>query len=235
MPVVSESSVKTVYLLFCGKKQPMKNLKPTERELIKLTNFFKKRAEELILLGNLNEEEQQVTQACENLTESLYKHAENREAVLEKRRQLGAIVKDNATCPKCEQAAFLKFNGVATSEQGWKSNKYKCRKCNITFTWNRPNNPWDLVPYLKLVITELDQTSVNEAMPPQTREHAAYNRDMMIENLARLEPVLQASDQELADMEERELEMSKLIHQFTNYLLIEKIKMNKWVDPTEKK
>ena len=212
----------------------MKNLKPTERELIKLTTFFKKRAEELILQGNLNEEEQQVTAACENLAESLYKHAENREAVLEKRRQLGAIVKDSATCPKCELATYLKFNGVDTSEQGWKSNKYKCRKCNITLTWNRPNNPWDLVPYLKLVITELDQTSANDAMPPQTRESAAYNRDMMIENLARLEPVLQASDQELAEMEQRELEMSKLIHEFTNYLLIEKIKMNKWVAPEEK-
>ncbi len=213
----------------------MKNLKPTERELIRLTNFFKKRAEELILQGALNEEDQQVTAACQNLAESLYKHADNREAVLEKRRQLGAIVKDNAACPKCELATYLKFNGVATSEQGWKSNKYKCRRCNITFTWNRPNNPWDLVPYLRLVIAEMDQTAHNEELPPQTREHAAYNRDMMLENLDRLEPVLQASDVELAEMEARELEMSKLIHQFKNYLLIEKIKMNKWEDPIAKK
>lgn len=209
----------------------MKNLKPTERELIKLTSFFKKRAEELILQGSLNEEEQQVTTACQNLADSIFKHAENREAVLEKRRQLGAIVKDNAACPKCEKATFLKFNGIATNELGWKSNKYKCRRCNITFTWNRPNNPWDLVPFLKQVIVELDHNSKDEALPPQTRENAAYNRDMMVDNLARLEPVLQASDVELADMETREREMAKLMHEFKNYLLIEKIKMNKWVEP----
>ncbi|KAA9340704.1 hypothetical protein [Adhaeribacter soli] len=209
----------------------MKNLKPNERELIKLTNFFKKRAEKLIQEGQLNEQEQQVTEACENLANSLYAHAANREAVLEKRKKLSEIVKDQAVCPKCNKSTHLKLNGVALSEQGWRSNKYKCRRCNITFTWNRPNNPWDLVPYLRQVIAEMDVTAHNEQLPSQTREHAAYNRDMMQENLAKLEPVLQTSDEELAEMEQREKEMAKLIHEFKNYLLIEKIKMDNWKEP----
>ncbi|HSI91828.1 MAG TPA: hypothetical protein VK927_11980 [Adhaeribacter sp.] len=213
----------------------MNNLKPTERELIKLINFFKKRAENLVAEGVLTEQEQQVTSACENLANSLYVHAANRDAVLEKRDKLSTIVKDQASCPKCEKNDQLKLNGVAQNEQGWKSNKYKCRRCNIMFTWNRPNNPWDLVPYLRTVITELEETAANEQMPPQTREHAAVNREMMLENLARLEPVLQESDEELTAMQKREKEMSKLIHEFKNYLMIEKIKLDVWVDPDEEK
>jgi hypothetical protein len=45
---------------------------------------------------------------------------------------------------------------------------------------------------------------------------------------------LAASDQEMADLQTTEVEMSKMIHQFTNYLLIEKIKLNTWQDPREK-
>src|SRR5688572_29315188 len=212
----------------------MKNLKDNEREVIKLINFFRKRAEKLIEEGSLSEEEQQVTSSCQKLQDSLYLHAANREAVLEKRDQLNTIVKDNAACPQCESNSHLKFVTVEKNEKGWKSNRYKCRKCNIAFTWNRPNNPWDLVPFLQAVVAEMDATAQDENQPQQARIQAAFNRDMMQENLARLEPVLQASDAELAEMEERELEMSKLIHEFTNYLLIEKIKMNKWVAPSEK-
>jgi hypothetical protein len=211
----------------------MKNLNDNERKLLKLINFFRKRAEKLIEEGTLSEQDQQVTTACQNLADSLLVHADNRAAILEKRAQLGAIVKDNAACPKCESNSHLKFVTVDTNEKGWKSNRYKCRRCNIAFTWNRPNNPWDLVPFLKDVVLEMEATALNETIPQQTREHAAYNRDMMLENLARLEPVLQESDLELASLEERDREMGKLIHQFTNYLMIEKIKMDAWVEPAK--
>ncbi|MBK0404044.1 hypothetical protein I5M27_13700 [Adhaeribacter sp. BT258] len=209
----------------------MKNLKENEREVIKLINFFRKRAERLIEEGALSEEEQQVTSSCQKLEESLYIHAANRDAVLEKRDQLNTIVKDNAACPKCESNANLKFVTVEKNEQGWKSNRYKCRRCNIAFTWNRPNNPWDLVLFLKVVVADMEAAAQDENETEQARQVAAYNRDMMLENLAKLEPVLQSSDEELAEMEAREREMSKLIHQFKNYLLIEKIKLDTWVEP----
>ena len=125
----------------------MKNLKENEREVIKLISFFRKRAERMIEEGTLSAEEQEVTTSCKKLEDSLYLHAANREAVLEKREQLSAIVKDNAACPQCESNMHLKFVTVDKNEKGWKSNRYRCRKCNIAFTWNRPNNPWDLVPY----------------------------------------------------------------------------------------
>jgi len=41
------------------------NLKENERELIKLVNFFRKRAEKLIKKGKLSEEHKQVINACE--------------------------------------------------------------------------------------------------------------------------------------------------------------------------
>jgi hypothetical protein len=209
----------------------MKNLKANERELLKLINFFRKRAEKLVSAGELNEQDQQVTQACQNLANTLNDHAGLRAAIMEKREKLANIVKDQAKCPKCERNSHLKFNGVAYSEQGWKSNKYKCRRCNIVFTWNRPNNPWDLIPYLREVIAEMEETMQDEQQPAHTREHAAFNRDQMLENIARLEPVLQTSDEEMASLEAREKEMAKMIHQFKNYLLIEKIKMDAWQEP----
>ena len=57
------------------------------------------------------------------------------------------------------------------------------------------------------------------------------NRDLMLENIARLEPVLNDSNEEIAALEEREKEMARLIHQFKNYLLIEKIKLDTWQEP----
>lgn len=206
----------------------MKNLKANERELLKLINFFRKRAEKLILTGELNPEEQQVTQACQNLANTLNQHAAMRAAIMEKREKLANIVKDQAKCPKCQSNSHLKYTGVAYSEQGWKSNKYKCRRCNIGFTWNRPNNPWDLVPYLREVIAELEETMEDQEQAAEIREQAAFNRDQMLENLARLEPVLQESDEEMAGLEAREKEMGRMIHEFKNYLLIEKIKMDTW-------
>src|SRR5690606_7494516 len=159
------------------------------------------RTENLSVTGALSEEEQQITTSCQKLLESLYSHVANHEAVLDKRDQLITIVKDNAACPQCETKSHLKCVTVEQNEKSWKSNRYKCRRCNIAFTWNRPNNPWDLVPFLKEVLVQMEATAQDETQTEQARQYAAYNRNMMLENLARLEPVLQNSDEELAEME----------------------------------
>lgn len=209
------------------------NLKANERELIKLIDFFRKRAEKLITEGTLSAEEQQVTLACQNLAEKLHEHADNRIYILEKREKMASIVQDHAICPKCQQSNMLKFASVDTNEKGWKSNRYKCRRCNIAFTWNRPNNPWDLLAFLKEVIAEMETSASNENLPEETRRNAAFACEQMLENVARLEPVLAESDEELKSIEMREREMGRIIHDFKNYLLIEKIKMDVYVEPED--
>lgn len=202
-----------------------KALKANERELIKLIRFFSKRGAQLAASGQLNEQHEQLTSACHNLEAQLYKHAENRAAILEKRERLQKIIEDKAQCPKCHKADMLKKNGVATNEYGWKSNTYRCRRCNTTFTWNRPNNPWDMVAFLERYIQELEQ-SLQTAQPAGMQEHIEGAIPQLQDSLFRLRPVLQNSDEEVAALSEKEREMDRLIHQFKNYLLIEKIKLD---------
>jgi hypothetical protein len=210
------------------------SLKPNERELIKLINFFRKRADQLIQQGQLSEEHQQLGVACDKLTNQVLNHARLRQQVTEKRDKLRLLIKDNASCPKCHQSNQLKLVGTAPHEKGWKSNKYKCRRCNIGFVWGKPNNPWDMVIFLEQYIGEMEGNVQNEYLGEEIRQQSALIINQLQQSLAQLKPVLSASDQEMADLQTTEVEMSKMIHQFTNYLLIEKIKLNTWQDPTEK-
>lgn len=200
-------------------------LKANERELIKLIRFFSKRGERLVATGELTEEHEQLTKACQNLETQLYKHAENRTAILEKRERLQQIIEDKAQCPKCHKADMLKKTGVATNEYGWKSNTYRCRRCNTTFTWNRPNNPWDMVEFLERYIQELEQRLQTE-QSHEMQQHIEGAIPQLQDSLFRLRPVLQTSNEEVEALEQKEKEMGKLIHQFKNYLLIEKIKLD---------
>jgi len=206
-------------------------LNQNEQELLKLIKFFSKRAEQLILNGTLSEEHQELRAACQKLTDQVYRHAAAREQITQKREKLKTIIKDNAICPKCQLNAHLKLLGATRTEKGWKSNKYKCRRCNIEFVWGKPNNPWDMVIFLEQYILEMEANTQNEALPIEVRQQSARVIEQLHVSLAQLKPVLAGSDQELADLETTEVEMSKMIHQFKNYLLIEKIKLNTWQDP----
>lgn len=211
-------------------KQP--ELKENERELIKLIRFFSKRATRLMEAGELSSENKQLTSACENLENQLYTHANNRSAILEKRDRLEKIVEDNAKCPKCERADMLKRTGVATNLNGWRSNTYRCRRCNTEFTWNKPNNPWHLAEFLELYMHELEKGLEKEQHADVIR-HTRAAIEQMKDSLNRMRPVLATSDEEMEALQEKEQEMTKLIHQFKNYLLIEKIKLDSYQEPEE--
>ena len=210
------------------------NLKPNERELIKLIKFFQKRADLLIQEGHLSEEHQQLGLACEKLTNQIYTHAQARASITEKREKLKTIIRDNAHCPKCHQSSHLKLTGTTKNPQGWKSNKYKCRRCNLGFSWTKPNNPWDMVLFLENYMQELTLTLQNENTLPEVSQQTTQVLAQLQQSLAQLKPVLDNSDQEFADLETAEVEMSKMIHEFRNYLLIEKIKLNTWQNTPEK-
>jgi hypothetical protein len=196
-----------------------KHFKANERELIKVATFFKKQSKKLIAEGKLGEEHKKVEEAVNRFIEHMNMHANTRAAVLEQRDYLKKLVKDNPQCPQCRTNNMLKFAGTEKNDKGWQSNRYKCRKCNIVFTWNMPNNPWDMIRYIEEVLVTLQLKSDAETTT------AIQN---MQANLDRLKPVIDAHDQEYNDLQTREAEMDKLIHEFKNSLLIEKIKMDTW-------
>jgi hypothetical protein len=203
------------------------SLKKNERELVKLTRFFRKRAESFKDEGKLSEEQRQkIVESCENLEKSLDIHAQYRDQVLKRRENLEKSVQDNAACPKCNGRTQLKLVGVVTHERGWKSNKYRCRKCNIEFVWNRPNNPWDMIPFIESMIDDLKGNLAKENI--EEEEKATYESAMesMYQNIEKMKPILEMSNQESAELEQRDKEMARTVHEFTQYLMIEKIRMN---------
>lgn len=205
-----------------------KHFKPNERELVKVATYFKKQSRKLIAEGKLGEENKKVEEAVDRFIDHMNQHANARAFILEQREYLKKLVKDNAQCPQCHSRDMLKLAGSEKNDKGWKSNRYKCRKCNIFFTWNMPNNPWDMIAYIQEVLQTLRLKNENAATPDKEKEEMQGTISTMQGNLDKLKPVIDAHDQEYNDLQSREAEMEKLIHEFKNSLLIEKIKMDTW-------
>lgn len=205
-----------------------RNYKANERELVKVATFFKKQSKKLIDEGKLGEENRQVGEAVDRFIEHLDQHANTRAFILEQRDYLRKLVKDNARCPQCHSNDMLKPAGTERNEKGWKSNRYKCRKCNIYFTWNMPNNPWDMIEYIHEMLELLRSKYDSENASEQDRSEARASISAMQANLDKLKPVIDAHDKDFGDLQTRDEEMDKLVHEFKNSLLIEKIKMDTW-------
>jgi hypothetical protein len=205
-----------------------KHFKPNERELVKVATFFKKKSKKLIAEGKIGEENKKVEEAVDRFIDHMNNHANTRAFILEQRDYLKKLVKDNAQCPQCHSRDMLKPAGSEKNEKGWQSNRYKCRKCNIYFTWNAPNNPWDMIRYIQEVLQTLRSKNENDAGNEAEREERKAVIANMQSNLDKLKPVIDAHDQDFKDLQAREAEMDKLIHEFKNSLLIEKIKMDTW-------
>lgn len=205
-----------------------KHFKPNERELVKVATFFKKQSRKLIAEGRLGEENKKVEEAVDRFIEHMENHANTRAFVLGQRDYLKKLVKDNPQCPQCHSRDMLKLVGSEKNDKGWKSNRYKCRKCNILFTWNMPNNPWDMIAYIQEVLETLRAKHENADTSEAEKQEALANIANLQGNLDKLKPVIDAHEKEYQDLQKREEDMDKLIHEFKNSLLIEKIKMDTW-------
>jgi transposase-like protein len=205
-----------------------KHFKANERELVKVATFFKRKSKKLIEEGKLGEEHGKVSEAVDRFIEQMGQHADTRALILEQRETLRKIVKDNAVCPRCHTGDKLRFGGTEKNDKGWKSNRYRCRKCNIDFTWNRPNNPWDMIKYIQEMITMLRLKLEDPAVTDLEKDQIGQGLINMEDNLGKLKPVIEAHDAEYDAILSRDTEMEKLIHEFKNSLLIERIKMDTW-------
>lgn len=205
-----------------------KHFKANERELVKVATFFKKQSKKLIEEGKLGEEHKKVEDAVDKFVAHMESHADARALILEQRESLQKLVKDDAECPGCHKKDMLKYAGIEKNEKGWKSNRYKCRRCNIEFTWTRPNNPWDMIRYIEEMMVILQGKAEDPGVSDQEKSHILAGLENMKANLGKLRPVIDAHDAEYNALLAREEEMERLIHEFKNSLMIEKIKMDTW-------
>jgi hypothetical protein len=205
-----------------------KHFKPNERELVKVATFFKRQSKKLIGEGKLGEENKNVEQAVDRFIEEMERHANTRAFILEQRDYLSKLVKDNPVCPHCNTNDKLKLVGSEKNEKGWRSNRYKCRKCNIQFTWNKPNNPWDMISYIEEIMVMFKSKLEDPATSDEDKETFSAGIESMQANLDKLKPVIEAHDKDYNELQVHDLDMERLIHEFKNSLLIEKIKLDTW-------
>ena len=202
------------------------NLKDNERELIKQVNYFKKRAEKMLSEGKVDEDHRQLIESCEKLVDTIHLHAGKRGEVVEQRDALKGMIKDNAACPKCGKNTHLKHVGIDATDSGWKCNKYRCRKCNIEFVWAKPNNPWDLVPYLERMIKNIEEKLQGAGVDNIQQGESASMIEQVNLSLSKLKPIIEASDLDWQEMQAREADMDKIVNEFKMHLQIERIKMD---------
>ena len=204
------------------------NLKANERELVKVATFFKKHSRKLMDEGRLSEAYGSVGESVDRFISEMEQHANLRAAILANREHLSRLIKDNAECPRCHSSDKLKHAGTEKNEKGWTSNKYRCRKCNITFTWNRPNNPWDMISFLTEFLDVMRLKRNNPALSEEEKSQGDKSIEAMQANLDALKKAIAEHDVEYEQILARDAEMERLIHEFRNTLLIEKIKMDTW-------
>jgi hypothetical protein len=195
---------------------------------VKIAIYFKKESKRLIEAGKLGEEHKKVEEAVDRFIEHINNHADTRQSILEQRETLTKLVKDDASCPTCNKKDMLKLVGTEANEKNWKSNRYRCRRCNIEFTWNRPNNPWDMIEYIHAVVDMMRKRITDPAISDEEKEQIAEAITSMEGNVGRLTPVIDAHNVEYDALQKREEEMERLVHEFKNTLMIEKIKMDTW-------
>jgi hypothetical protein len=207
-----------------------KHFNQNERDVAKLAAFFKKESIRLMSEGRLSEDHKKVQDAVDHFLIHLEDHANTRASLLEQREYLNKLVKDNAVCPKCGSREKLKVVGSEKNEKGWKSNRYKCRKCNIAFTWNMPNNPWQMIEYIEDMLQRASTDREINGAPEENEAMASLQA-----NLAKLKPVIDDHDKSYEALKARESEMERLLHEFKNSLMIEKIKMDTWENKQKQK
>jgi transposase-like protein len=212
-----------------------KNFNQRERDVVKLASFFKKQSVVLVKAGKLGEEHKKVEEAVDHFLLHLNNHADTRAFVLEQREYLNKLVKDNAVCPKCQTNEKLKIVGIEKNDKGWKSNRYKCRKCNIEFTWNTPNNPWHMIEYIEEMLQQMQSKAETKKISGDDTAEISQVIAGMQTNLEKLKPVIDAHEKDYHDLQVREQEMERLLHEFKNSLLIEKIKMDTWENKQQSK
>lgn len=203
------------------------NYRQNERELVKVATFFKRQSRKLIDAGRLGPEHEEVSAAVDRFIEQMNAHADHRALILQQRETLKKLVKDNASCPRCYTGDKLKAVGTEKDEKGWKYNRYRCRKCNIEFTWNRPNNPWDLIRFMEELVSSMRARQA-ESQVEEEKQNLAAVIESMEANLGKLKPVIDAHDTEYDAVIKRDSEMDRLIHEMKNSLMIERIKMDTW-------
>lgn len=202
------------------------NLTKNEKEVIKLIHQFKKRVTALKEEGKYEDDVEPIFTSFETLLKKLENHAAIRSEVTGRRDQMKNLIKDNAVCPKCNSRQLLKHTGERKVEEGWMCNVYKCRKCNIEFVWARPNNPWDMRNFLKDLVLKLNEQIKSQPGSEEEKGQSQVMVEKMEGDIQKLSDALDSVDAEYAEMLKQDESMAELIHNFKNYLLIEKIKMD---------
>ncbi len=85
-----------------------------------------------------------------------------------------------------------------------------------------------MIQYIEEILETLRLKYDDSATSFSEKEELSKAIESMNTNLDKLKPVIDAHNEEYNALQTRDLEMEKLIHEFKNSLLIEKIKMDTW-------
>jgi len=85
-----------------------------------------------------------------------------------------------------------------------------------------------MIQYIEEVIDTLMLKSGEPGISQEEKAQIQTGIENMQANLAKLKPVIDAHNAEYEALQKREAEMEKLIHEFKNSLMIERIKLDTW-------
>ena len=85
-----------------------------------------------------------------------------------------------------------------------------------------------MIKFIEEIIGDIETKLQDETTSEEEKGQTRVGLESMQSNLGRLKPVIEAHDQEYNAIINRDAEMERLIHEFKNSLLIEKIKMDTW-------
>lgn len=211
----------------------MQNLEPyfteTDRELLELSHYHKKKIESLKEKGNIHPDDEKILLILKDIPDLVKNHAqgkfdyETHQSGLENDLMKSRLI---AECPKCKKDRAVIIKSETTNQNyGWKCDRVECTKCKKQFINMIPNNWNDRVKFYDNFIIELLEIrssgkSIAEQLPGE------INMQSEINHVKNLKKAHHEAEYFIEDLKAKMNTFDKSIEQFRDYLLLAKINPN---------
>jgi len=194
-----------------------------ELELLDLIDYFKKKAVKLELQGKKLKDHNEFIDRLEHMKQVVL---QNKVHVNE---FLDTQIKDvPLECPNCHGSAKIRSTGISKKNtKGLLCNEYHCDECNKSFLHFFPNNEKDQLKWYKNIISQFERASNDKRFSDYTVEIKSRVTDMR-RSYSRMKMAMEAEKNIVHGLEEANNTVRKIISEYRNMLLVEKMKENLW-------
>lgn len=194
-----------------------------ELELLDLIDYFKKKTIRLEIQGK----------RLQDHDEFIYRLEHMKNVVIQNKVYVNEFLNPQINeisleCPNCSQFTHIQQTGVAEkNSKGLLCNEYYCAGCKKSFLHYFPNNDRDQLKWYKEIILQFERISNDKRFSAFTVEFKDRVTDMR-KSYNRMKNAIKAEKNIVIGLEQANATVRKIISEYRNMLLVEKMKEHLW-------